>query len=123
MPTTDKALKLSRLKLRSDQLVEIHLDKIPDPPDQMRRLPGVEAWFQSLRLKEERDQQAFHRMLTQLNGSIAAAAESEPVTVECTTLPGTPGTPGAPGQDGEPGAPGEQGPPGEGDPVLVWMNL
>jgi len=121
MAITDKAMKLSRLKLRSDQLVEIHLDKIPEPPERMRKLPGVQEWFQQLRLKEERDQQAFHRMLTQINGSIAAAAE--PAVVECTTLPGTTGAAGATGATGATGAQGEQGPPGEGDPVLVWMNL
>lgn|SRR5574342_770517 len=115
MPTTDKALKLSRLKLRSDQLVEIHLDKIPEPPEQMRRLPGVEAWFQQLRLKEERDHQSFHRMLTQLNGNIAQAAQ--PANVQCTTLPGSKGEKGDKGDKGDTGA------AGEGDVVLTWMNL
>lgn len=118
MPTTDKARKLSRLALRSDQLVEIHLDKMPEPPEQMMRLPGVSAWFAQMRLKEERDQQSLHRMLTQLNGNIAAAAE--PATVECTTLPGTKGDKGDPGTPGSPGAPGADG---EGDVVLTWMNL
>src|SRR5262245_37930149 len=87
MPTTDKDRKLSRLKLRSDQLVEIHLDKIQAPPEQMRRLPGVESWFQQLRLKEERDQQALHRMSTQINGSIAAATGSAATEVAGPTGP------------------------------------
>jgi hypothetical protein len=139
MPTTDKARKLSRLKLRSDQLVEIHLDKIPEPPDQMRRLPGVEAWFQQMRLKEERDQQAFHRMLTQLNGRIASVAEDDeeepaaPPVINCTTQPGTPGKSayqiavdnGFVGTEAQwlaslQGAAGEDG---EGDTVLTWMDL
>lgn len=80
MPITDKALKLSRLKLRSDQLVEIHLDKMPEPPDQMMRLPGVAAWFGQMRLKEERDQQALHRMLTQISSAITTATTTETVT-------------------------------------------
>src|SRR4030095_14757788 len=88
MPTTDKARKLSRLKLRRDQLVEINLDKIPEPPEQMRKLPGVETWFQQLRLKEERDQQAFHRMPTQISNAISDAA---PSTTETVTTPSPPG--------------------------------
>jgi hypothetical protein len=135
MPITDKAMKLSRLKLRSDQLVEIHLDKIPEPPDQMRRLPGVEAWFQWLRLKEERDQQAFHRMLTQLNGNIAAAAEARPAptpppVVNCTTQPGPPGKSAyqIAVDNGFVGTEAQwlaslQGADGEGDTVLTWMDL
>ena len=118
MAITDKALKLSRIKLRSDQLVEIHLDKIPEPPEQMMKLPGVSSWFRNMQLKEERDQQAFHRMLTQLSGAIASAAE--PATVTCTTLPGTAGRDGVDGQDGQDGQDGEDG---AGDGVLSWMNL
>ena len=121
MPTSDKARQLSRIKLRSDQLVEIHLDKLPEPPDQMLKLPGVGQWMSQMRLKEERDTQALHRMLTQLNGNIAAAAE--PATVECTTLPGLQGEPGVDGEDGEDGQDGADGADGAGDGVLAWMNL
>lgn len=120
MPTTDKALKLSRLKLRSDQLVEIHLDKIPEPPETFRKLPGAEAWFQQWRLKGERDQQALHRMLTQINGNIAqamTAATAEPTPAPppvCTTLRGP---------KGDKGDKGDAGVSGTGDAVLTWMNL
>lgn len=121
MATTDKARKLSRLKLRSDQLVEIHLDKMPEPPPEMIRLPGVAAWFSGMRLKEERDQQSLHRMLTQLNGRIAEAME--PAAVECTTLPGAKGDKGDPGLKGDKGDPGTPGTGGAGDSVLTWMDL
>src|SRR4030095_500165 len=56
--------------------------------EQMRKLPGVETWFQQLRLKEERDQQAFHRMLTQISNAIS---EPAPSTTETVTTPSPPG--------------------------------
>lgn len=60
---------LSRLSLRRDQVLEIHFDKLPDPPPEMLKLPGVSAWWQSMKLHDERRVQAFHRMVNNLQVS------------------------------------------------------
>lgn len=63
MPTkTD----LSRISLRRDQVLEIHFDKIPEPPAEMLKLPGVAAWWASMKLHDERRIQAFHRLVNNL---------------------------------------------------------
>ena len=119
MPTTDKALKLSRLKLRRDQLIELHLAPLPEPPEAMLKLPGVGTWWNALRLGRERDQQALHRMVQQMGTAVADAAE--PATVTCTTLLGTKGDKGDKGGKGDKGDAGAAG--SGGDSVLTWMDL
>lgn len=57
---------LSRLSLRRDQVLEVHFDKLPDPPPEMMKLPGVASWFNSMKLVRERDIQAFHRLVNNL---------------------------------------------------------
>ena len=109
---------LSRLSLRKDQILELNLAKLPEPPDGMMKLPGVARWWSDMVLARERDTQAFYRMVHTIAGQISEA--QQPTTITCTTLPGTPGEPGAPGEPGSPGAPGADG---EGDVVLTWMNL
>lgn len=114
MPVTTKDLKLSRLKLRSDQLVEIHLAELPVPPERMAKLPGVQEWFMQMKLLRERDQQALHRMLNQINGAVAGVAAAKPAEK---------GDKGDKGEKGDKGDKGDIGPAGEGDVVLTWMNL
>jgi hypothetical protein len=121
MPETTKDLKISRLKLRRDQLIELHLAPLPEPPEAMLKLPGVGTWFNSLRLARERDQQALHRMVQQMGTAVTAAAE--PATVSCTTLPGSQGIQGPQGLQGPQGPAGADGAGGSGDSVLTWMNL
>lgn len=60
------ARALSRQSLRSDQILEFNFDKMPEPPPQMMKLPGVAEWFNSLRLMRERDSQAFYRLVNNL---------------------------------------------------------
>jgi hypothetical protein len=63
MPTdTD----LSRISLRRDQVLEIHFDKLPAPPDAFLKLPGAREWWQALLLHDERRIQAFHRLVNNL---------------------------------------------------------
>lgn len=80
MPTTTKALKLSRLTLRKDQLIELHIAPLPEPPENFLKLPGAAQLWSSLKLSRERDQQAFHRMVQQMGTAVAAAMTTETVT-------------------------------------------
>jgi len=124
MPETTKDLKLSRLKLRRDQLIELHLAPMPEPPESFLKLPGAGQWWNALRLKGERDQQALHRMVQQMGTAVADAAE--PAAVSCTTLPGSQGIQGPQGPQGlqgPQGPAGADGSGGSGDSVLTWMDL
>lgn len=64
-----KAQMLSQRSLRRDQTLEFHLSPLPDPPDEMLRLPGVRAWVDSLKLMRQRDIQAMQRLVANLGGS------------------------------------------------------
>ena len=112
---------LSRLSLRKDQILELNLAKLPDPPDGMMKLPGVARWWSDMILARERDTQAFYRMVHTIAGQISEA--QEPSVIECTTLPGRDGVDGQDGEDGQDGQDGQDGADGEGDVVLNWMNL
>ena len=67
MPETTKDRKLSRLKLRGDQILSLQTDKLPEPPPEMMKLPGVAAWWQAMRLYREREMQSFHRLVNNLD--------------------------------------------------------
>ena len=60
------ARQLSRLSLRQDQILELHFDKLPEPPVEMMKLPGVRRWFNDMKLVRERDIQSFQRMVNNL---------------------------------------------------------
>lgn len=58
---------LSRISLRTDQILELHFDKLPEPPPEMMKLPGVANWFRDMKLMRERDVQAFHRLVNNIS--------------------------------------------------------
>lgn len=58
---------LSRISLRNDQVIELNLDNLPDPPPEMLKLPGVAAWWANMKLIRERDKQAFYRLVNNLS--------------------------------------------------------
>lgn len=60
------ATQLSRKALRRDQLLELHFADWPEPPEQMLKLPGVKDWWDKMKLARERDIQAFHRLVNNL---------------------------------------------------------
>jgi hypothetical protein len=63
------ARTLSRLSLRQDQIIELNLDRLPEPPASMMKLPGVASWFNQMKLARERDTQALYRMVNNMKGS------------------------------------------------------
>ena len=65
------ARQLSRKSLRGDQLLEFHLEPMPEPPPAMLKLPGVREWYASLRLMRERDNAMFYRLVNNLGISRA----------------------------------------------------
>jgi hypothetical protein len=60
---------LSRISLRTDQVLEVHFDKLPEPPPEMLKLPGVASWFRDLKLMRERDVQAFQRLVVRFQST------------------------------------------------------
>ncbi len=60
------ATELSRKSLRRDQLLELHFSVWPEPPPEMLKLPGVAKWWNEMKLARERDVQAFHRFVNNL---------------------------------------------------------
>lgn len=117
--------QLSRLSLRQDQIIELNLDRIPEPPPEMIKLPGIASWFNQMKLARERDIQAFYRMVNNLAAQ-AAAASSIPGPAGPAGAAGATGSTGATGAAGAAGATGATGPAGAdgtGDDVLTWMNL
>lgn len=71
-----KEQTLSRMSLRQDQVLEFKMDRLPKPPDNMMKLPGVSPWWQQMELSRERDTQAIYRLVNNLSGSQAASATS-----------------------------------------------
>jgi hypothetical protein len=64
-----KAIELSRRSLRRDQVLEIHFSPLPEPPQQMLKLPGVREWIDQMKLMRQRDVQALERMVANLGGA------------------------------------------------------
>lgn len=58
---------LSRISLRTDQVLEIHFTQLPEPPPEFLKLPGAANWFRDLKLARERDIQAFHRLVNNIS--------------------------------------------------------
>ena len=61
--------QLSRLSLRTDQVLEFHWGPLPELPAEAAKLPGLRAWYDQLRLMRERDIQSFHRLVANISGS------------------------------------------------------
>lgn len=58
---TQKEKELARISLRGDQVLELNLDKLPDPPPQMMKLPGVAEWWIGVKQTETRNINALYR--------------------------------------------------------------
>lgn len=59
-------LQLRRLSLRKDQILEVQFGPWPDPPEQMLRLPGVQTWWNEMKLARERDINTMHKLINNL---------------------------------------------------------
>lgn len=101
------ARELSRRSLRSGQVTEVLLDRLPVAPPEMMKLPGVARFMEDMKLARERDIQAFHRFMADIadrtDKPTALAEKGDP------GLKGDPGDPGIPGLKGDPGDPGTPG--------------
>lgn len=106
--------QLSRISLRPDQILEVQLGPWPAPPQEMLKLPGVNAWWQEFRLARERDINSIERMLNNLNRSSTGQTDSIQAAI-AAAIAAIPVVPGTPGNDGVPGA--------AADDTLLWMNL
>jgi hypothetical protein len=60
---------LSRLSLRTDQVIEFHWAPLPEPPAEFLKLPGARAWFEQLKIMRERDIQSLHRFVLRYESS------------------------------------------------------
>jgi len=58
--------QLSRISLRPDQILEVQFGPWMEPSPEMLRLPGVNAWWQQLRLSRERDISTFNKLINNL---------------------------------------------------------
>lgn len=107
--------ELSRRSLRPDQVTEVHLDRLPDAPPEMLKLPGVRMWMDAMRLARDRDIQGLHRIISGINATASATSTtpgpSGPPGVTGPTGPAST-VPGPPGPTGATGAPGPTGPAG-----------
>jgi len=65
-------IELSRRAIRNDLVVEVLLDRWPEPPPEMLRLPGVAQYANAIRLARERDNQGLRRIISQLRSRIEA---------------------------------------------------
>lgn len=64
MPTP--AQQLSRTALRRDQILEVQFSPWPEPPPEMLRLPGVQTWWNEMKLVRERDITTFKKLINNL---------------------------------------------------------
>jgi hypothetical protein len=119
------ALELSRRSLRAGQVKEVLLDRLPDAPPEMLKLPGVAKFIDNMKLARERDIQAFHRFMNDITASTASSGTGTGPRGP-QGEPGRNGSSGATGPAGATGATGPAGPAGSGgsgDSVLTWLDL
>lgn len=69
------ARQLSRLSLRTDQILELHFTPLPEPPPEMMKLPGVRSWFEQLKIMRERDVQALNRLVARFQSPVTETNE------------------------------------------------
>ena len=81
------ALALSRKSLRHDQILELNFEKIPEPPVEMLKLPGVRSWWETLQLHDERRMQAFYRMVNNLKAVAPVAAQAAAAPAQVVAAP------------------------------------
>jgi hypothetical protein len=63
------ARQLSRISLRQDSVLSFRLSPLPEPPEEMMKLPGVSKWFEQLRIMRERDIKAISDVVMHLRSS------------------------------------------------------
>jgi hypothetical protein len=54
------------MSLRRDQVLQIAFDKLPEPPPELLKMPGMASWWNALKLHDERRIQTFYRMVNNL---------------------------------------------------------
>lgn len=64
---TAKEISLSRISLKPDRVLEIQFDRLPDPPPEMLKLPGVAYWWHQMKLTRERDINALTRLVNNIS--------------------------------------------------------
>lgn len=102
------ARELSRRSLRAGQVTEVLLDRLPNAPPEMMKLPGVARFMEDMRLARERDIQAFHRFMADV-----ADQTNQPTTATTGSgEKGDTGPVGPRGPAGSDGAAGQAGPAG-----------
>lgn len=67
MPTSRQ---LSRISLRTDQVLEVQFSPWPVPLPQLLKLPGFSQWWDELKLARERDIQTFNAMKNNLGRTV-----------------------------------------------------
>jgi hypothetical protein len=63
MPTSKQ---INRIALRKDQVLEVQLGPWPEPPPEMLKLPGIQAWWLEMKLARNRDIDTFNRIINNL---------------------------------------------------------
>jgi len=58
--------QLSRIALRKDQILEVQFTNWPEPPPEMLRLPGVQTWWNEMKLCRERDINTMQKLINNL---------------------------------------------------------
>lgn len=57
---------LSRIAKRRDQVLEMQFAPMPELPQQLQRLPGMQEFYMGLKLMRERDIQTFKALVNNL---------------------------------------------------------
>lgn len=63
MPTSTQ---LSRIALRRDQILEVQFSPWPEPSPAMLKLPGVQEWWNQMKLARERDINTLQKLINNL---------------------------------------------------------
>lgn len=63
---TQKEKQLARISLRGDQVLELNLDKLPELPPSIMKMPGMAEWWAGVRLTETRNINALYRLASNI---------------------------------------------------------
>lgn len=66
---TDPERQLSRIALRQDQILEIQFGPWQDPGPEVLRIPGMNVWWNQMKLARERDIASFARLINNFSSS------------------------------------------------------
>ena len=64
------ARQLSRLAVRADLIREIQLNRLPEPPPEMLKLPGVKLWYEAMVHLRTQDIEAFSRLRALISNQV-----------------------------------------------------